>query len=236
MNFHRLLNHFSKQADSTQPRDRPIYSDPGPRMIKSLDMRVHVLGADDIGEEVGRVRTKLREKFGDGPDARLTPSDWARYGFTLDKIRNAKSVLDIGVAHGVFINSVAAAGFAEKAAGIDIKMSSFYTQSFPGFERITADVSEMPFQDGEFDTVTCMEVIEHLTGDKLSRAIAELRRVASKHLIISVPFCEPLPLPAYHHQQFMPERVLDLFPNATFTLLLKTPVHRVPWLVIEEWY
>jgi hypothetical protein len=79
-----------------------------------------------------------------------------------------------------------------------------------------------------------MEVIEHLPDGKLERVLAQLRRVAARRLIVSVPFCEPLPLPHYHQQQFTAERILSMFPTAKFTLFLKSPVTRVPWMLIDE--
>ena len=46
---------------------------------------------------------------------------------------------------------------------------------------------ELPFADGVYDIIQCMEVLEHLQHPE--RALAEFRRVARKgaHLIISVP-------------------------------------------------
>ena len=43
----------------------------------------------------------------------------------------------------------------------------------------------LPFADGEFDTVICTHVLEHVLDYR--RAIAELRRVARRRLIVVVP-------------------------------------------------
>lgn len=43
----------------------------------------------------------------------------------------------------------------------------------------------LPFADGEFDTIVCSDVLEHL--DNLHATFAELVRVAAKHLVISLP-------------------------------------------------
>lgn len=43
----------------------------------------------------------------------------------------------------------------------------------------------LPFSDGEFDTVVCSDVLEHL--DNLHATFTELARVAGKHLVISLP-------------------------------------------------
>lgn len=177
----------------------------------------------------------MRERFGaELVDKRILPYDWARWSIVLDWVRGAESILDIGTAHGTFMNSLACATAANRLVGIDIRDYSLYSELFPGFERFMADAEEMPFADNEFEIVTCMEVIEHLPGGKMDRVIDQLRRVAAKRLIVSIPFCEPLPLPKYHNQQFTLDRVLALFPNASYTLLLKKPVTRVPWLVVDE--
>jgi ubiquinone/menaquinone biosynthesis C-methylase UbiE len=49
----------------------------------------------------------------------------------------------------------------------------------------TADIYSLPFEDKSFDTVTCSEVLEHLTEPE--KAIRELLRVAKLQVIITVP-------------------------------------------------
>jgi ubiquinone/menaquinone biosynthesis C-methylase UbiE len=46
-------------------------------------------------------------------------------------------------------------------------------------------VYELPFHDNEFDLVTCLEVLEHL--DNYEKALQEIKRVAKKYVILSVP-------------------------------------------------
>jgi hypothetical protein len=45
----------------------------------------------------------------------------------------------------------------------------------------------LPFADGEYRTVICIEVLEHL--DSLHRLFGELARVASRNVIVSLPNC-----------------------------------------------
>jgi SAM-dependent methyltransferase len=54
-----------------------------------------------------------------------------------------------------------------------------------GLEIVEAKVEKLPFADGEFDTVICTHVIEHILSYRT--AIAELRRITAKRLIIVVP-------------------------------------------------
>lgn len=48
------------------------------------------------------------------------------------------------------------------------------------------DIHDLPYDDGTFDVVLCMEVLEHL--DDPAVALSELVRVCSGHLVLSVPF------------------------------------------------
>ena len=54
-----------------------------------------------------------------------------------------------------------------------------------GVEYVAAMIEKLPFADGEFDTVVCTHVIEHVL--EYRQAIAELRRIARRRLIIVVP-------------------------------------------------
>ncbi|KKN76036.1 hypothetical protein LCGC14_0374260 [marine sediment metagenome] len=47
------------------------------------------------------------------------------------------------------------------------------------------DIENLTYKDNEFDTVCCLEVLEHTLNPV--KAIKELKRVAKKRLIISVP-------------------------------------------------
>jgi hypothetical protein len=57
-----------------------------------------------------------------------------------------------------------------------------------GRKIVFADIQKLPFPDRCFDLVVCTEVLEHLEDDVLLRGISELRRVAGKYLLISVPY------------------------------------------------
>jgi ubiquinone/menaquinone biosynthesis C-methylase UbiE len=45
----------------------------------------------------------------------------------------------------------------------------------------------MPFADGSFDTILIAEVLEHLPFEQFPACLAELRRVARRHVIITLP-------------------------------------------------
>lgn len=52
---------------------------------------------------------------------------------------------------------------------------------------VLASVDSLPFPESAFDLVLCSEVLEHLPYEIFSKAIAELRRVSKKHVVIGLP-------------------------------------------------
>jgi len=54
-----------------------------------------------------------------------------------------------------------------------------------GIESEPLDIHNMPYNDGQFDVVTCSETLEHVTDWK--QATSELLRVARKAVVITVP-------------------------------------------------
>jgi len=52
---------------------------------------------------------------------------------------------------------------------------------------ITGSVLSIPLGDGAFDAVGCFEVLEHLPYGDFPRALAEIRRVACKSVVLSLP-------------------------------------------------
>lgn len=163
----------------------------------------------------------------------FTVNDWSRISYVHSLIPDKGSVLDVGTGQGHFVNALSKSTKIERLATIDIKTSQRFFKHGE-YEQYKMSVSDMKFECEEFDTVVCMEVIEHLKDEDFENAIPELRRVTKSKLIVTVPFCEPEPLPKYHHQSFSIDRIKKLFPNATFTLLMKKPVTRVPWLLVCE--
>lgn len=204
-------------------------------MISHLRTVTILLENFPVDRNVAAIKDFLLERFGESFTKQYRPFEWARNSYSLRLIGpTSRSVLDVGTGAGIFINAAARSGRFERVAGIDVVTNNFFSKIVPNFEHNIQDAESMRYEDGEFDTVTCMEVIEHLPDGKMENVIAQLRRIARKQIIISVPFGEPLPLPSYHLQRFDAERVTTMFPNAKYSLLLKYPINRVPWLVINE--
>lgn len=70
-----------------------------------------------------------------------------------------------------------------RATGVDFVVDN--TTPLEGIRCIAARIETLPFPDAAFDTVICTHVIEHVLDYR--RAIAELRRITKRRLIIVVP-------------------------------------------------
>jgi SAM-dependent methyltransferase len=86
------------------------------------------------------------------------------------------SVLDVGCFEAPLRGLLSAASYT----GVDIA-------GRPDMELNIEDAERLPFDDDAFDTVLCIDVLEHL--DNLHAVFAELVRVSNKHVIVSLPNC-----------------------------------------------
>ncbi len=61
----------------------------------------------------------------------------------------------------------------------------------PGCSYDISDMSSLPFDEGSFDAVTCVSVLEHVARNEGVRAIAEMLRVVKQNgvVIITVDYC-----------------------------------------------
>lgn len=94
------------------------------------------------------------------------------------------SVCDVGCGTGYLIQAIkqARSGSTQRFVGVDFVKPAVGQE---GIEFTEAPIESLPFADKEFDTVVCTHVIEHILD--YQRAIAELRRIARRRLIVVVP-------------------------------------------------
>lgn len=89
-----------------------------------------------------------------------------------------EKMLEIGKGNG-FVSSYI------KNLGIAIDTCDFDERLNP---TIVADVRQLPIQDNTYDLVTAFEVIEHIPWEDVPTALAEIARVATGRVIISIPY------------------------------------------------
>ncbi|MGE6697150.1 class I SAM-dependent methyltransferase [Hyphomonas sp. NPDC076900] len=95
-----------------------------------------------------------------------------------------ESAVDVGCGTGALLRRVQQARPGLKGlAGVDFVIDPALKDE--GIEYFAAKVEALPFLNKAFDTVICTHVIEHIVDYRA--AIAELRRVARRRLIIVVP-------------------------------------------------
>ena len=94
------------------------------------------------------------------------------------------SVCDVGCGTGVLLKRLRESRDGSgRYTGVDFVVDD--AAKLQGIDYVAAKIEELPFPDGAFDTVICTHVIEHVL--EYRQAIAELRRIAAKRLIIVVP-------------------------------------------------
>lgn len=98
----------------------------------------------------------------------------------------ACSVLDAGCGEGETLVRLDGL-LPERKAGVDIDAAAVqYTRELvPDAEISQHSVDSLPFADGSFDLVLCLEVLEHIPEP--AGALRELARVAGGELVVSVP-------------------------------------------------
>lgn len=163
-------------------------------------------------------------------------ADWRRLEFATRLIpSDCRSVLDVGVGPGAFLNYLALSGRFDRVTGIDKRRYTKFVELAPDLDYQLMDIKNMSFPDNCFDTVFCMEVLEHLDSKTLEAGLSSLRRITKKKLVMTVPFNEPLPLPSYHLQHFDEQRIRETFPNAEIFLVHRDSKQSTwPWAVLIE--
>lgn len=99
----------------------------------------------------------------------------------------ARRTLDVGCAVGYLVEALRELGV--DARGCDVSPFAV-THAAPGalgYVRLGDLASGLPHGDGEFELVTCLEVLEHLRPDAVPGALAELRRVCGGLVYATIP-------------------------------------------------
>lgn len=96
-----------------------------------------------------------------------------------DRIPKTATILDAGCGEGVMVDELRRRGYT--AVGVD--------RDYASADVIRGDILSLPFENGHFDVVMFLDVIEHLPFEQQPRALRELRRVLKPGgmLILTIP-------------------------------------------------
>jgi ubiquinone/menaquinone biosynthesis C-methylase UbiE len=100
--------------------------------------------------------------------------------------------LNIGVGEGILEKKVTK-NKEKDVYGLDITIEGLlHAKSYSNFSPICGSVNNLPVKSNSIDTVTCLEVIEHLLPEQTFYALHEIRRILKKKgsIIISIPINE----------------------------------------------
>jgi len=131
------------------------------------------------------------DKYGSkNPAARILTDNFIKNVKAILKPLDYSNMLDIGCGEGFITNEIASLK-KSRVTGIDLgdeplkKARSRYGD----IEFVKCSAYELPFEDSNFELVATLEILEHL--DTPEKALEEIKRVAKKWIIFSVPD-EPL--------------------------------------------
>jgi ubiquinone/menaquinone biosynthesis C-methylase UbiE len=110
------------------------------------------------------------------------------------------TVLDVGCGRGYLADQLSRAGLDVTAC--DFRIPDAVRARFPRILFEQARAESLPFALGNFDTVICTHTLEHVQN--LTAAIAELRRVTRRRLIVVVPRQRPYRYTFDLHLHFFP--------------------------------
>jgi ubiquinone/menaquinone biosynthesis C-methylase UbiE len=113
----------------------------------------------------------------------------ARYDFAIERIPNSASVLEIGTGTGSMTAMLTAK--CKDYTGVEIDAHAIQlTREKVGDEAkiVEADIRSLPFANGQFSHIVCLEVLEHIGNYQVG--VGEIHRCLNSQgtAVISVPY------------------------------------------------
>jgi len=123
----------------------------------------------------------------------LKPENLERFQQTSQHLLDSGSLLDIGCGEGYWLKFLSErtdlqlSGSDVSQIRIDLSRRNLDNENIP---LSIDDIRELSYESKEFDQITALEVLEHIPG--WQKGLDELIRVASKRVVITVPYNQEL--------------------------------------------
>ncbi|MBU3897258.1 MAG: class I SAM-dependent methyltransferase [Nanoarchaeota archaeon] len=129
-------------------------------------------------------------------------------------------ILDAGTGSGYMVNEIRKRGFVTIGSDLSSKMIKIAKKDYGNYF-VTDDIMKSRFKDNQFDVVIFSETLEHIPD--LNRAMKELRRVASKYILITVPYKEKVVMEVCPHclKKYHKSGHIHYFDNAKIDIIVR---------------
>lgn len=160
--------------------------------------------------------------------------------------RDVNSVLEVGCGAGIV--TLALQKRFPIVVGLDFAFHPLQQLTKRGLRGIQGDLRFLPFAEKAFDAVVAAEVIEHLSERDRKQALEEMKHIAKKYMLITVPYLETLEAShvkcaecgcvfhAYRHTKSFREKDMIALLNPNFRLvrieMMGHPCKRVPRFLV----
>ena len=142
-----------------------------------------------------------------------------------------ETVLDIACGRGFLAKRLTE---NYKVPGADFIIDPDMAKGNPNIQWDTANIETLDYKDNQFDTVVCTHTLEHVVN--IDAALAELRRVAKKRLIVVLPRQRAYQYTFDLHVHFFTYiwQVKLLFSKNTDTAPPDVELLGGDWIIVEE--